>query len=71
MSNVKIQGSKSMSLVGYSRRFIKGFSKITFVDTSLQKMTTKFEWKLRCEESFQLLRKLLTNAPMLRIKNLK
>ena len=71
MSNVIIQGSKSMSLVGYSRRFIKGFSKITFATTSLQEMAVKFEWKLRCEESFQLLRKPLTNAPMLRIENLK
>ena len=60
-----------MSLVGYSRRFIKGFSKITFATTSLQKMATKFEWKHMCEESFQLLRKLITNAPMLRIGNLK
>ena len=71
MSNVRIQGSKSMSLVGYSRRFINGFSKITFATTSLQKMATKFEWKHMCEESFQLLRKLITNAPMLRIGNLK
>ena len=71
MSNARIQGSKSMSLVGYSRIFFKVFSKITFATTSLQKMATKFEWKLGCEESFQLLRKLLTNALMLRIKNMK
>ena len=71
MSNARIQGSKSMSLVGYSRILFKVFSKITFDTTSLQNMAMKFERKQRCEERFQLFRKILTNAPMLRIENLK
>ena len=42
-----------MGLVGYYRRFIKGFSKIASPITSLQKNGLKFEWTSKCEESFQ------------------
>jgi hypothetical protein len=33
-----------MGLVGYYKRFIKGFSKIAHPITSLQKKGIKFEW---------------------------
>lgn len=35
--------------------------------TSLQKKESKFLWEAKCEESFQTLKQLLTNAPILRI----
>jgi hypothetical protein len=56
-----------MGLVGYYRRFIKGFSKIASPITSLQKKGVKFEWTPKCEESFQQLKDILTSAPILKI----
>jgi hypothetical protein len=51
-----------MGLAGYYRRFIKGFSKIGFPITSLQKKGVKFIWTSECEEIFQEMKYLLTNA---------
>jgi hypothetical protein len=56
-----------MGLAGYYRRFIVGFSKIAHPITSLQKKGTKFEWTLKCEKNFNLLKGLLTSAPVLNI----
>ena len=56
-----------MGLAGYYRRFIEGFSKIAHAITSLQRKGIKFEWTLRCEESFQQLKNLLTSAPVLKV----
>ena len=42
-----------MRLVGYYRRFIEGFSKVSHSITSLQKKGIKFEWTPKCEERFQ------------------
>jgi hypothetical protein len=56
-----------MGLVGYYRRFIVGFSKIAHPITSLQKKETKFEWKLKCEKNFNLLKELLTSVLVLNI----
>jgi hypothetical protein len=56
-----------MGLVGYYRRFIVGFSKIAHPITSFQKKGTKFEWTLKCENNFNLLKELLTSAPVLNI----
>jgi hypothetical protein len=56
-----------MGLARYYRRFIKGFSKIGFPITSLQKKGVKFIWTSKCEERFQELKYLLTNAPALKI----
>jgi hypothetical protein len=56
-----------MGLVGYYRRFIEGFSKIGHPITSLQKKGVKFVWSTKCEESFQMLKHLLTSAPVLKI----
>jgi hypothetical protein len=41
-----------MGLAGYYRRFIKGFSKIGFPITTLQKKGIKFIWTSKCEERF-------------------
>jgi hypothetical protein len=56
-----------MGLEGYYRRFITGFSKIAHPITSLQRKEKMFQWTEECENSFQRLKKLLTNAPILRI----
>ena len=60
-----------MGLAGYYRRFIEGFSKVTHSITSLKKKGINFEWTLRCEESFQWLKNLLTSAPILKIADLE
>ena len=56
-----------MVLVGYYRRFIEGFSKVSHSINSLQKKGIKFEWTLRYEESFQQLKNILTSEPILKI----
>jgi hypothetical protein len=56
-----------MGLVGYYWRFIQGFSKFGFPITSLQKKGVKFIWTSECEERFQVLKYLLTNAHVLNI----
>jgi hypothetical protein len=56
-----------MGLAGYYKRFIVGFSKIAHPITSLQNKENKFEWTLKCDKNFNLLKELLTSAPMLKI----
>jgi hypothetical protein len=56
-----------MGLAGYYRRFIVGFSNIYHPITYLQKKGTKFEWTLKCEKKFNLLKELLTSEPVLKI----
>ena len=45
-----------MGITGYYQRFIEGFSKIANPITSLQKKGKKFNWNLKCEESFKKLK---------------
>jgi hypothetical protein len=45
-----------MGLVGYYRRFIVGFLRITHPITSLQRKEKKFQWTKDCERSFQQLK---------------
>jgi hypothetical protein len=56
-----------VGLDGYYQKFIEGFSKVAHPITSMQKKGTKFEWNSKCEESFQHLKELLTNAPILKV----
>jgi hypothetical protein len=56
-----------MGLAGYYRMFIKRFSNIGFPITSLQKKGVKFICTSECEERFQEMKCLLTNAPVLNI----
>jgi hypothetical protein len=56
-----------MGLIGYYRRFIAGFSRITHPITSLQRKGNKFQWTKECEKSFQQLKQLLTSAPIMKI----
>jgi hypothetical protein len=56
-----------MGLDGYYKIFIVRFSKIAHPITSLQNKGIKFEWTIECEDNFNLLKELLTSAPILKI----
>ena len=52
-------------MAGYYRRFIENFSKIAQSLTILTQKDRKFEWGIKQEESFQLLKNKLCSAPIL------
>jgi hypothetical protein len=54
-----------LGLVGYYRRFIPNFSKVSKPITELLKKGTKYVWIKECDEAFQTLKKLLTTSPVL------
>ncbi|KAA3466125.1 Retrotransposon protein [Gossypium australe] len=54
-----------LGLVGYYRRFVLGFSMIASPMTRLLQKDVKFEWSDKCQESFDLLKALLTEALVL------
>lgn len=57
------------SFVGFCnfyRRFIKGFSKLVRPLTRLAQKDVPFEWTTACQEAFELLKKRVTEAPVLR-----
>jgi hypothetical protein len=51
--------------VGFYRRFIKDFSKISRPLCALLAKDTKFEWIDECMIAFNTLKKLLTSAPIM------
>lgn len=54
-----------LGLAGYYRRFVKDFSRIAAPLTKLTQKNARFVWTDRCEEHFQMLKDLLTSAPVL------
>ncbi|XP_073124289.1 uncharacterized protein [Henckelia pumila] len=54
-----------LSLAGYYRKFIKGFSSIVVPLTALTKKNAKFFWSPKCQENFDVLKEALTSAPVL------
>jgi hypothetical protein len=56
-----------MGITRYYHRFIEEFSKIAYPITSLQKKGTKFNWSQKCQDSFNMLKELLTSAPILKL----
>ena len=56
-----------MGITGYYHRFIKGFSIISYLITSLQKKGMKFTWSQKCEDSFDKLKRMLTTTPILKV----
>nr|GEW79194.1 hypothetical protein [Tanacetum cinerariifolium] len=54
-----------LGLVGYYRRFIKGFSKIAKSMTKLTQKGIKFGWGEKEEDAFQLIKQKLCSAPIL------
>ena len=54
-----------LGLVGYYRRFVKGFLMTAVPMTSLLQKNVKFEWSEKCQASFEKLKAFLTEAPVL------
>lgn len=54
-----------LGLVGYYRKFIPQFAKISKPLTKLLNKEAKFEWTDACQESFQNLKSALTSEPIL------
>ena len=54
-----------LGLVGYYKRFVKGFSMIAAPITRLLHKNVKFEWSEKCQVSFDKLKAFLTEAPIL------
>ncbi|XP_058005414.1 uncharacterized protein LOC131181383 [Hevea brasiliensis] len=54
-----------LGLTGYYRRFVKGFSLIATPLTRLLHKNVKFEWNDKFQASFEKLKAILTEAPIL------
>ena len=54
-----------LGLIGYYRRFVRGFSVITSPLTKLLRKGIKFEWTDKCQNSFEQLKGMLVEAPVL------
>ncbi|KAA3466404.1 DNA/RNA polymerases superfamily protein [Gossypium australe] len=54
-----------LGLAGYYRHFVKGFLLIATPMTKLLQKDVKFEWSEKCQQSFDQLKALLTEAPVL------
>ena len=54
-----------MGLVGYYRRFVKGFSMTTTPMIRLLQKNVRFEWSEKFQASFEKLKAFLTEAPVL------
>ena len=54
-----------LGLTGYYRRFVKGFSVIASSLTKLLGKGVKFEWTNKCQNSFEQLKEMLVEAPVL------
>ena len=54
-----------LSLAGYYRRFVQGFSVIASSLTRLLWKGVKFEWDDQCQSSFKRLKEILVEAPVL------
>jgi hypothetical protein len=59
-----------LGMAGYYCRFIKGFSSIARPMIELLKKDNKFVWTPKCEESFQIIKKKLTTAPVLTLPDI-
>ena len=54
-----------LRLTGYYRRFVKGFSVIASLLTKLLRKGVKFEWTNNYQNSFEQLKEMLVEAPVL------
>ena len=54
-----------LGLIGYYRRFVKGFSMTTGPMTRLLQKNVRFEWSEKCQASFENLKAFITEAPIL------
>ena len=54
-----------LGFIGYYRRFVEAFARLTGPLTTLTRKDHKFVWTERCKQSFQELKRRLTTAPVL------
>ena len=54
-----------LGLAGYYRRFVNGFSKIALPMTKLLQKNVPFIWDDKCQRSFETLKQMLTEVPVL------
>ena len=54
-----------LGLAGYYRRFVKGFSVVASTLSKLLRKGVKFKWDDNCQLSFERLKKILVEAPVL------
>ena len=54
-----------LGLAGYYRRFVRGFSVKASLLTKLLRKGIKFEWTDKCQNSFEQLKGMLIEAPVL------
>ncbi|KAE8716293.1 Detected protein of unknown function [Hibiscus syriacus] len=54
-----------LGLVGYYRRFVKNFSMIVLPLTKLMRKNVPFVWTSECQESFEALKRILIETPVL------
>ena len=54
-----------LGLTGYYRRFVKEFFVIASSLTKLLRKGVKFKWDDKCQSSFEQLKKILVEAPVL------
>ena len=54
-----------LGLAGYYRRFVQGFSVIASTLTRLLRKGVKYEWADKWQSSFERLKEILVEAPML------
>ena len=54
-----------LGIAGYYRRFVKGFSVIASPLTKLLRKGVMFEWSDKCQNSFEQLKEILVEAPVL------
>ena len=60
-----------LGMAGYYRRFVRNFSEIAHPLTNLLKKEVKFMWKQECQRSFDKLKAILVNFPVLRSPDFK
>jgi hypothetical protein len=53
-----------LRMIGYYRRFILDFSKVAKPITELLKIQNKFAWSPKCNAAFEIVKRLLTTAPV-------
>ncbi|XP_041025450.1 uncharacterized mitochondrial protein AtMg00860-like [Juglans microcarpa x Juglans regia] len=54
-----------LGMVGYYRRFVEGFSRLSSSLTALTRKNARYAWTKQCKKSFQELKKRLTSALVL------
>lgn len=59
-----------LGLSGYYRRFIKDYAKICVPFYRLMKKDTKFEWTEDCQHAFEMLKRKLTEQPVLKLADM-